>query len=216
MAASPLSPPLMTFASVSMRYLLFGLSPLWHFTQDFSRIGLMSFAKVRPVLLAAGGNLLASHFAFFFSVSAARSATADKHSAVAASALAIFRKPCGMQLMFMIRLFMADIFNLRPQRRQKDLSKLRTGQGELFLRVAGRGIFAQIHAGKGALRSESMFFGALHSDGVLIRNVPKDHLSRTLGDQRFNQEDARVGRSCHKRTEIERLGAGANEAVAGK
>jgi len=67
---------------------------------------------------------------------------------------------------------MGDIFNLRKQRRQKDSSKLRTGQGELFLRVAGRGIFAEIHAGQGALRSESMLFGAFHSRAVLIRYVP--------------------------------------------
>src|SRR5438105_1869921 len=212
MAASPLSPPLMTFASVSMRYLLFGFSPLWHFTHDFSRIGLMSFSKVRPVLLAAGGNLLASHSAFFLSLSAARSATADKHSAVAASALALF---C-MRLMFVIRLFMGDIFNLRQQRRQKDLSKFRAGQGELFLRVAGRGIFTQIHAGQGALRSESMLFGAFHSRVILIRYVPEYLLRRALGDERFDQAEARLGRSCHERTEIERLGAGANQAVAGE
>ena len=111
---------------------------------------------------------------------------------------------------------MGDIFNLRQQRRQKDLSKLRAGQGELFLRVAGRGIFAQIHAGQGALRSESMLFGAFHSRAVLIRYVPQDRLPRALRDERFDQVDARLGRSCRERTEIERLGAGANEAVAGK
>ena len=118
--------------------------------------------------------------------------------------------------MFVIRLFMGDIFNLRQQRRQKDLSKFRAGQGELFLRVAGRGIFTQIHAGQGALRSESMLFGAFHSRVILIRYVPEYLLRRALGDERFDQAEARLGRSCHERTEIERLGAGANQAVAGE
>src|SRR5437016_7656364 len=68
-AGSPLSPPLMTDSRVSMRYLLLGLSPLWHLTQDFSRIGFISFSKVTPVFLAAGGTLLISTF---FSLSAAR------------------------------------------------------------------------------------------------------------------------------------------------
>src|SRR5205814_4702242 len=109
MAASPLSPPLMTFDSVSMRYLLFGFSPLWHFTHDFSRIGLMSFSKVRPVLLAAGGSLLASHSAFFLSFSAAISATVDRQSATATRALMFFPKPAGERLEFTVRLFMAHI-----------------------------------------------------------------------------------------------------------
>src|SRR5437660_6841538 len=98
MAASPLSPPLMTFDSVSMRYLLFGFSPLWHFTHDFSRIGLMSFSKVRPVLLAAEGSLLASQSAFFLSFSAAISAPAYRQSAAATRALRLFPQTAGWLL----------------------------------------------------------------------------------------------------------------------
>ena len=147
----------------------------------------MSFSKVRPVLLAAGGNLLASHSAFFLSLSAATSAIADRQNPAATRVLMRFRKPCGKRSVFMVRLFMEDIFNQRRQWRQKDSSCLGTGQSELSLRVAGRGILAQIHPGQRPLRSESMLLGAFHSRVVLIGHVPEDHLPRVLGDQRFDQ-----------------------------
>src|SRR6266481_2469203 len=92
MAASPLSPPLITDARLSMRYLLFGFSPLWHLTQDFSSSGLMSFSKVR----------------FFLSFSAPSRASAHRQNA--ATSVQVFPpKPWGRRPDFMVRLFMADI-----------------------------------------------------------------------------------------------------------
>src|SRR5438093_11673222 len=104
----------------------------------------MSFSKVRPVLLAAGGNLLASHSAFFLSLSAATSAIADRQNPAATRVLMRFRKPCGKRSVFMVRLFMEDIFNQRRQWRQKDSSCLGTGKRELFMCVYRCGYLYQI------------------------------------------------------------------------
>src|SRR5436190_7078867 len=109
MAGSPLSPPLITEARPSMRYLLFGFSPLWHLTQDFSRIGLMSFSYARPFLSEAGGNLAASHSAFFLSFSAPIRASADRQNAAATRVQKFPPKPWGRRPDFMVRVFMADI-----------------------------------------------------------------------------------------------------------
>src|SRR5438477_1541937 len=109
MAGSPLSPPLITDARLSMRYLLFGFSPLWHLTQDFSSSGLMSFSNVRPFLSDAGGNLAASHSAFFLSFSAPISETAKRQNAAATRVQMVPPKHRGRRPDFMDRLFMADI-----------------------------------------------------------------------------------------------------------
>src|SRR5216110_584326 len=109
MAGSPLSPPLITEARPSMRYLLFGFSPLWHLTQDFSRIGLMSFSYARPFLSEAGGNLAASHSAFFLSFSAPIRASADRQNAAATRVQMVAPKPWGRPPDFKVLLFMADI-----------------------------------------------------------------------------------------------------------
>src|SRR2546425_13193117 len=109
MAASPLSPPLITDARLSMRYLLFGFSPLWHLTQDFSSSGLMSFSKVRPFLSDAGANLLASHSTFFLSFSAPMRASAQRQHTAATRVRMFPPKPGGRRQEFMVRLFMADI-----------------------------------------------------------------------------------------------------------
>src|SRR6266567_349657 len=109
MAGSPLSPPLITDARLSMRYLLFGFSPLWHLTQDFSSSGLMSFSKVRPFLSDAGGNLAASHSAFFLSFSAPMRASAHRQNAAATRVQMVPPKPWGRRPDFKVLLFMADI-----------------------------------------------------------------------------------------------------------
>src|SRR6266566_3613413 len=109
MAASPLSPPLITDARLSMRYLLFGFSPLWHLTQDFSSSGLMSFSNVRPFLSDAGGNLAASHSAFFLSFSAPTTASAHRQNAAATRVQMVPPKPWGRRPDFKVRLFMGDI-----------------------------------------------------------------------------------------------------------
>src|SRR5438093_10237568 len=109
MAASPLSPPLMTAARLSMRYLLFGFSPLWHLTQDFSSSGLMSFSKVNPFLSEADGNLPASHSAFFLSFSAPVTASAHRQNVAATTVQMFPPKPWGRRPDFKVRLFMADI-----------------------------------------------------------------------------------------------------------
>ena len=57
---SPFSPPLREASRESSRSLPFCFSAPWHLTQDFSKMGLMSLSKVRPVLVAAGGSLLTS------------------------------------------------------------------------------------------------------------------------------------------------------------
>src|SRR5437899_2019901 len=109
MAASPLSPPLITDARLSMRYLLFGFSPLWHLTQDFSSSGLMSFSNVRPFLSDAGGNFPASHSAFFLSFSALTRASAHRQNAAATKVRMFPPEPWGRRPDFKVRLFMADI-----------------------------------------------------------------------------------------------------------
>src|SRR5438552_2181954 len=109
MAASPLSPPLITDARLSMRYLLFGFSPLWHLTQDFSSSGLMSFSNVRPFLSEAGGNLPASHSAFFLSFSAPTRASAHRQNAAATRVQMVPPKHRGRRPDFMDRSFMGDI-----------------------------------------------------------------------------------------------------------
>src|SRR5881409_715038 len=95
MAASPLSPPLITDSRLSMRYLLFGFSPLWHLTQDFSSSGLMSFSKVRPFLSDAGGNLPGSHSTFFLSLSAPITESAHRQNAAATRVQMFPPKPWG-------------------------------------------------------------------------------------------------------------------------
>src|SRR2546427_10405302 len=109
MAASPLSPPLITEARLSMRYSLFGFSPLWHLTQDFSSSGLMSFSNVRPFLSEAGGNFPASHSVFFLSFSAPIRASEHRQNAAATRGQMFPPKPRGRRPDFMVPVFMGHI-----------------------------------------------------------------------------------------------------------
>ena len=89
------------------------------------------------------------------------------------------------------------------------LSNLRARQGELLARIAWRGIFPEIHAGQGALRSESVLFRPFHGGVVRIGNVPERPRPVVQGEECFDQVDAALGRCRHDGTDIKRRRAGA-------